>query len=65
MTRFLSSCFLMAFIACAGFTRAGDEGPSKKIPELKVLDHYLGTWETETPVDVWGDGPVDHRLQWH
>jgi hypothetical protein len=26
---------------------AEDNGPSDKVPELKVLDHYAGLWDTE------------------
>lgn len=38
---------LLACLACQWAAAAGDDGPSDKVPELKALDHYAGSWDTE------------------
>ena len=47
MERFLTFCSLLGFFAYAGSALAGDDGPSNLVPELKTLDHYAGSWDTE------------------
>jgi hypothetical protein len=51
MIRVVVLCSMLAFV---GFQRinaddkkVGDEGPSSKVPELKVLEHYAGEWTVE------------------
>jgi len=40
--------FAAAAVSCIAFQSKKDtDGPSDKVPELKVLDHYVGEWEVE------------------
>jgi hypothetical protein len=37
-----------AAVSCFAFqTKKEADGPSDKVPELKILDHYVGEWEVE------------------
>jgi hypothetical protein len=45
MIRALMLCSLLAFVSPQ--TEKKDDGPSDKVPDLKVLDHYVGTWNVE------------------
>ena len=47
MTRFIASCSMIACFACMGTTIAAGDGPSDKVPELKALDSYIGSWDVE------------------
>ena len=47
MTRFFAFCSMLACFASAGATIAADDGPSDKVPELKALDSYVGSWDVE------------------
>ena len=51
MIRAAVFCTVSAFVAFQAINaddkKASDEGPSSKVPELKVLDHYAGEWTVE------------------
>jgi hypothetical protein len=51
MIRALVICSVSAFLGFQAINaddkKTGDEGPSSKVPELKVLDHYAGEWTVE------------------
>ncbi len=38
-------CVMLALVSSERTALAGDEVPTSKIPELKALDHYIGTWD--------------------
>lgn len=45
MIRVLLLCSLLAFVSPQSEKK--EDGPSDKVPDLKVLDHYVGTWNVE------------------
>src|SRR5947209_15672922 len=47
MTRTLALCSILACLASTGALSAADDGPSDKVPELKILNHYAGSWDGE------------------
>lgn len=51
MIRVVVLCSLVALVgnqtSNTDEKKSGDEGPSSKVPELKVLDHYAGEWTAE------------------
>jgi hypothetical protein len=47
MARILAICLSLVCLASQALAAVGDDKPSKEIPELKVLEHYLGIWKTE------------------
>jgi hypothetical protein len=47
MTRAFVFCSMLVYLAATGAIIAADDGPSEKVPELKALDHYAGSWDVE------------------
>ena len=50
MFRMFTAVSLLACVACQRHATADDNarpGPSDKVPELKAIDHYAGTWDVE------------------
>lgn len=47
MKRSFASCTILACFAYAGAIIAADDGPSDKVPELKALGSYVGSWDVE------------------
>ena len=51
MLRVLAICSAFAFVGASAITaddkKSDVDGPSTKVPELKVLDHYAGEWTVE------------------
>ena len=45
MIRVVVACVALLFVAPQD--KKPEEGPSSKVPEIKALDHYVGTWEVE------------------
>jgi hypothetical protein len=45
MLRVIPLFAMMAFISPQDEKK--DDGPSDKVPDLKTLDHYVGTWDVE------------------
>ena len=47
MTRLVVLGSMIVCLCSAGVAVAEDGGPSADVPELKVLDHYAGTWDVQ------------------
>ena len=47
MTRFSASCSMLACFAYAVASIAADDHPSDKVPELRALGSYVGSWDVE------------------
>jgi hypothetical protein len=47
MARVFAFCSIFVCLASSGSVSAAEGGPSDKVPELKLLDHYAGSWDFE------------------
>jgi hypothetical protein len=51
----------LAFFMTASLSGAVNADDAQRSPELKVLDRYLGEWETEATVKGTGDKSISHQ----
>ena len=47
MIRLRAPLFLLVAFVFPASTMAADEGPAKDVPELQILNNYLGEWDVE------------------
>jgi hypothetical protein len=52
MSRLYAALLLLTCLPCQRIVAADDVKPSDLIPELAVLDHYAGSWDSETASNV-------------
>src|SRR4051794_38649059 len=48
----------LLMLACLSMGPAAPDGPASDIPELKVLDHWAGRWDSESTISADANPPA-------